>query len=269
MRVFEAKAYGLHETRNPLFPVLTPSRRLWPMILAIVVLCLLVVGIWALAFGPYFRFQKIEVNGAVTLSPTEISAVVKQDLQRKKWLLLSNGQRWFYTQEGSEAMLMSSFPLESVNIVTHGNVIEITIVEDIFLVGLKINDQTLVLNTEGRVIESPANLPAEAPFIRDKTNSPRQVGDQVFAENTIAGVIEFTDGLRRAHIQPQEFVSDDPGLTWFTVTSDQDYVILFDASRDIAEQLQLLETILDEFLTTQDTMPSYIDVRFGSRVYVR
>jgi hypothetical protein len=268
MRFFEAKAYGLHETRNPLFPqkeTQTP-RRLW--LIGVLSLGSL-LSVWgALIFGPYLRLQTIHVTGAATLAPEEISATIQDQLQTRRWVIFPNSHRWFYSEAESEQILLSTFPLKGAHIQTRGQVITVDIVEDIFLVGLKAGDSTLILNTQGEVISTEAPLPADAPLIVDKTQTNRATGDNVFSPEVIEGLIDFHKGLQAQGIKPQEFISDEPTLPWFTVMSDQDYVILFDATRDIEDQLLLLKTVIAEYLTTQE-LPRSIDVRFGSRVYIR
>jgi hypothetical protein len=268
MRFFEAKAYGLHETRNPLFPQKEPRARHWPMFVIAGVVILSCILLVALLFGPYLRLETISITGAATLPPEDLSATLKQELDTRRWLILPNSHRWFYDEEGSEAALMEAYPLKGAHIQTRGGVVEADIVEDIFLVGLNTGEQTLVLNTSGEILATEVALPPGAPLIKDKTAVAREPGDIVFTPEVIHGVITFQEGLQGQNIEPSEFVSDDPALPWFTVTSNKEYVILFDATRDIQEQLLLLKTVVDEYLTTQES-PRYIDVRFGTRVYVR
>ncbi len=290
MRFFEAKSYELHETSNPLFPRKENPRRRWPWVVAVVVMTLAITAGAGLVYGPYLSIETIEVTGTVTLNPEDISNKIQEQLDLKRLLILPNSHRWFFDAKGTEAILPQFFPLKSASIQKHGSTLRVDVIEDIFMVALRSGDNVYLIAPTGKVIRAaepaeqaavlekvgatalsesaPAVIHQDMPILREKNALARSSDDQVFTDTIIKNIIQFSDGLRAMGISPVEYVSDDTSLPWFAVTSDQAYLILFDATQNVETELTVLKTVLEERFTA-DELPSYIDVRFGNRVYVR
>ena len=294
MRFFEAKAHGLHDMGNPLFPRKEKATKLWSVVAALMLLAVVIAAAAALVYGPYLRITTVEVSGTLTLSSEDIRNKVKEQFSMSNFLILPNGHQWFFDARSAEVMLQKNFPLKTVSIQQEGKVLKVEIVEDIFMVAFRSGEEVYILERNGSVIrvaepsekaavlvkikavDAPAEgegglatIQADMPVIRSKTEATYVPGDQLFSEDMIINIIAFTEGLREMGMPVYEFVSDDPQLPWFTVTSDKDYVILFDATEDVDTQLTVLKTVTDEYFATQESWPRYIDVRFGTRVYVR
>ena len=291
MRFFEAKAYGLHETSNPLFPRKETPRKIWPLVAIVLVATAVVTAGAGVVYGPYLSIQDVEVSGTVTLSPEEIGDKLQEQFSAKRFFVLPNSHQWFFDARSAEDALAASFPLKSVQVDKDGPTVHVTVVEDIFMVAFRSGDIVYFLDPAGKVIRvaepneatavlvkvgatgpselGMAALNADMPVIREKTATEHAIEEEIFNEVMIENVIAFSDGLRSIGIKPIEFVSNDVKLPWFTVTIDKDYVILFDAMEDVDTQLAVLKTVLDERFATQEDLPRYIDVRFGTRVYVR
>lgn len=299
MRIFETKAYGSPGGGNPLFPKPENPRKFWIPFILVVGLSLGLGGLGVLVYGPYLRLEDVQVDGTVTLSPEDMVAKLHTELAVNNFLLIPNDHRWFYRANKAEVMLRESFPLKSVVTVKQGGRLSIAVVEDIFMVAYRSTDEVYLLDQSGKVlrlaepVEKAAvllkvgavtevagglgeedeegvevRLHADMPVIRDKQSYQPELGEQIYNHQKIANIISFSQGLRDMEIVPVEFVSDDIALPWFAVTSDQDYLILFDANEDVDTQLAVLQAVLVEYFATQD-LPRYIDIRFGKRVYVR
>ena len=274
-RFFAAKNAGLPGVGNPLFPKPKPANKyFWPAVGGLVASTLTVTGLAALIYGPYLQLDSIIINGTTTLTPDNISLKLKEELATRHYLILPNGHQWFFEAEKAEAMLQSNFPLKSVEIQKVGDTLTVNLVEDIFMVAFKSGEELYFVNPDGAILrvatpeEKAAALPPLMPTIREKTAAPRAVGDQLFRPGMVSNLLAFDQGLKAQGIATSEFVSDDVSLPWFTVTSDKPYAILFDALRDVNEQLTVLKLVADEYATAEDPL-SYIDVRFGTRVYTR
>jgi cell division septal protein FtsQ len=294
MRFFEAKAHGLQAPGNPLFPRKESSKKLW---ILVGILCLLAVIIAVGAagvYGPYLSLREVKIEGAVTLSSDDLEAKVREQFSERRFLILPSDHRWFFNPRVSETALFENFPLKSAEIQKQGATLLVAIVEDISMVALRSGDDIYFLDPKGTVIrlaEGPekaavlvmigeadapgdgqgglAVIQTDMPVIREKTATVHELGAQLFSESQIDNIIQFSEGLRQLGTRPKEFVSDSPELPWFAVTSDKEYLILFDANESVETQLAVLETVTEEYLATQEGKPRYIDVRFGTRVYIR
>lgn len=293
MRFFEAKSYGLHETSNPLFPRAPQKRRWWPIVTVILFLALSIAGLGVAVYGPYFNLTAVTIDGVVTLKVDDIRFQVEQEFANNNWLILPNRHQWFFNTKKAEADLSEHFPLASVQVTREGSTVHVTLVEDVFMVAFRSGEAVYFLDPTGIVLREAtpeekaavlvkvgavaapadsqtilATLQADMPVLKDKTGAVYAPGDLVFSELKLDNILTFNAGLKNQGIYVHEFVSDDVQVPWFSITSDQDYLILFDAAKDPAEQLEVLAAVRQEYLT--DTKhPSYIDVRFGTRVYVK
>ncbi len=293
MRFFEAKAYGLQDAGNPLFPRKESFRKFWVIAGVAIAIVSTIVGLSMLVYGPYLRFQSIDVTGTVTLSTDELAMTVRQELATKNYWILPNDHRWFFDKSHTEIVLKDSFPLKSATIVKDGATLKVEVVEDVFMIAFRSGDLVYFLDPNGVIIReatpeekatvlvrlgevpAPAEgerglavLQTDTPVIREKTAIDHVVGDQVFNDVMIENIIQFGDGLRSLGTLPKEFVSENVELPWFAITSNKAYLILFDALENVDTQLTVLKTVTDEYFATQES-PHYIDVRFGNRVYVR
>lgn len=292
-RFFEAKAYGLHETSNPLFPRKENPKRIWPLLAVISFLAVIIGGLAFAVYGPYLRIESVKVDGAVTLSADDIERVVRDQLSLRNYGFLPNDHRWLFRTQQAKSRLLESFPLEFIDIETSGATARVVIEEDVFMVAFRSGDEVYFLDPTGKVLRAAdpiekatvlvkigavpypegegelAALHADMPVLREKNAATHQPGDQIFHEAIIENILVFSDELRVMGIDPTEYISDDVLLPWFTVTSDKEYTILFDATKDVGLQATVLKTVLDEHFATQEDLPGYIDVRFGTRVYVR
>lgn len=293
-RFFAAKNAGLPDTGNPLFPRPTQSRKYWWWgMVSVMLLTLVVTGVTALMYGPFLDLQTITIKGTTTLSPDHISAAIRQEFALRNSLIFPNKHRWFFNEARAESELMSAFPLKSVSVARVGSGLQIDVTEDVFMVALRSGEEVYFLNPQGAVLRvatpeekaavlvklgvvpAPADgqtalavLQPDMPTIQDKLAVPRASGDQLFNAEVIANLIAFNQGLRTQGIKVKEFESDNVSLPWFSVTSDRPYLILFDAEKDPAQQLAVLQAVATE-LSASGEETRYIDVRFGTRVYVR
>jgi len=294
MRFFEAKAYGLQDPGNPLFPRKESSKKLWTIVCLLMAVALVIAGLAVLVYGPYLRLQTIEVTGTVILSPADIRNTLEQELTNKNFWIFPNDHRWFFATKNTELALAESYPLKSAVITQQGPTLHVAVKEDIFMIAFRSGEEVYFLDPNGLItrvaapeekaavlvrigaVPAPAAgegglaiLQTDIPVLREKTATDHVVGDLVFNDVMIENIIQFGEGLRRLGTTPKEFVSDGLDLPWFAVTSDKDYLILFDALESVDTQLTVLEALTDEYFATQESLPRYIDVRFGTRVFIR
>ena len=291
MRFFEAKEHGLQTTSNPLFPHKERRRTPWGIIIGVVVVTFAVAAVILAIFGPWLRVRTVTVSGNVTVPSSDIERVAREVATGNRFVVLPADHQWFIDEKKIEEQLRNAFPLKSLDVTTQGNTIQITVVEDVFMIALRSGDSVLFLDRMGKVmrettpeekaallvrlgeaqapsdIQLPVLNPA-MPIIRDTGSRPRTVGEGVFSAEVMNNVVAFDEGLRKLSIVPSQYENENPEEPWFTVRSDKPYALLFDAEQDAAEQLAVLKTVLDEYFATQPEA-RYVDVRFGHRVYVK
>jgi hypothetical protein len=294
IRFFEAREYATAESNNPLFPVTRRWTHLWPVFAVGLIVLSFVVAMGVVIFGPALKLRAITIEGTTTLDPTLLEASVRAQFQHQAVGIFPGDQRWFFRPLVTERNLLEDFPLKTVSVIAQADHVHVKVVEDISMIALRSGDHVYIINPDGKIIReaSPEELQAvlekaqtglspaleagqraliqaDMPIIREQQPGAHALDDQVFDHATILAIIQFSDGLSAQGLIPREFIREDDQASWFSVTSDQEYVVMFDAEQDIATQLTVLKTVLEQYFATQEDKPKYIDVRFGTRVYTR
>lgn len=293
MRVFAAKARGVNELSNPLFPRKPGFNKMWLGLGAGLGILAVIIATFVVIYGPYFKLSEVEVVGTISLSTDELRESLASDLKRQRFLILPNNHAWFFDKTAATENLLSTFPLKHAELLVVGSKVTLTVEEDITMVVLRSGEEVYFIDPSGKVLRvaepdekaavlveigavpapeagqgGMATLQPGFPTIRQKVATTYVENDQVFRAEVVSGVIAYNAALRAIGLHPNEFVSDDASLPWFAITSDQEYLILFDATNDIDTQVAVLQAVTNEYLTAEET-PRYVDVRFGSRVFIR
>ena len=279
IRFFEAKSYDQLAGSNPLFRRQTHLRTNWVWLAGgLVGASLIAAGVF-IVYGSHFRLTTVQVHGAAMLSDEHLRDSVQGQLSKNRLLILPNHHKWLFNISEAEATLIKDFPLQSVDIQTSGSIVNVTVVEDVFMLMLKSGDQIFLLDTAGNILRTADQTEkaeivnntgayADMPVLRESISVDHAIGEQLFSDEILRNVISFYAGLKAYNLQVLEFMTDDITLPWFTVSLDRDYVVLFDATQNVDTQLTVLKTVIDDRFTNTE-QPRYIDVRFGNRVYVR
>ncbi len=274
MRFFEAKAYGLQDTKNPLFP--SKDRR--PVLLLVLGLTALVLlgGMITLGwfiYSPNLRINSLAVNGLSLIPEAQVTTLAQAALD-KQVFIFPRDQVWFFKTDYLEAALMEGLPLKTVQVTRSKNALTIDITEGILAGSFRSGEVVYFLDKDGVIVreataEEKAALPSDLPLITDVNTHTYAVGDSVFSTEEMAGAKAFHEGLLRLGITPTRFIAEDKKLSWLSAESDRPYAILFDSKKDINTQLLVLEAVLKKYVTPEVTPRHYIDVRFGEHAYVR
>lgn len=270
MRIFAAKSSGLPETGNPLFPKARSSKTkilVWAGSLTII--SLVIAALAVVVYGPYFALAGVQVRGAETLDTQAITDRVKSYLGQRRLWLLPNNHVWFFNSGAVADDLKQNFNLAEINVSLQDKVVVVNIVENISTVALRSGEQTYLLDINGVVQRVASEEELDAILVlREKSARSHELGETLSSEEVVTGLVDFNIGLRQQGITSHEFVSDELGMSWFTITSDRSFVILFDAAKDTDEQLKILQAVILDLEKTKE-QPRYVDLRFGSHVFLR
>jgi hypothetical protein len=303
VRALHAKLYTLRKRANPLFPERTPGtgsmavgkgsrlKRLAAYALPIIGVgaCLAVPA--TLSVGPWLRINDVVVTGAVLLDGELLTQKVRQEIEGTSALVLRNNHPWFIPQDKIVRTLTTDYPIASVALAKRNGVLEVTIVEKLFIVGIK--DQTgiwHVMDHAGVIMRAAEPGEIEALQARSAGELPPEespvyakqfalividgqhlltTGETLLDADIMAGVASFHELATQAGLHILGYHIDDPkNQTWLRAKLVQGYEVYFDPRKDILGQLNALQSVLREVVPTRETV-EYIDVRFGERVFIK
>lgn len=303
VRALHAKLYTLRKRANPLFPERTPGtntvntqkgsklKRLAVYSLPILGLGVCLAAPATLAVGPWLKIADVAVQGAVLLDGELLTEQVRNELEGVSALILRNNHPWFIPQERIAAKLTSDYPIASVTFEKVDGLLQVKIVEELFIVGIK--DQTgvwYVMDHAGVVMRQAEPGEIEALQARSQGEAPPESspeyaklfalitidgqhqltnGETLLDAEIIAGIASFEEQSRQSGLHILSYHIDDPKTqTWLRARLAQGYDVYIDPQKDISEQLSTLQSVLREVVPTRETV-EYIDVRFGERVFIK
>jgi hypothetical protein len=161
--------------------------------------------------------------------------------------------------------------------------LHVAIQEDVVMVLIHSADNWLLSDLDGKVLRTlsadeialldsptiPPALPFEKiPKIILREGVAADVQGPIYAPDLLAALGELDKGLHAIGLTPHRYELEKRKDTWLSVdTNEKDYAIFIDLEHPIDEQLRTLASILAQ----RQEIPgmSYIDLRFGNRVYMK
>ncbi len=228
-------------------------------------LTLLLVGLVLLV--NWFKISQISVAGTRALSPTDIKNQTQDQLNHHPlWrnLLSINGSKL-----GSE-LVAGNVRLKSVSVKArwpHGLVV--TVVERQPALVWRTGETNYLVDSEGSVI-GPADVAAAGlPTVVDSTNLPAAAGRVVVSPRFVSFTTAIVGGLpAQTALKVAELRVPDT-TTELYAKVDKGYTIKFDTTKDPADQLNKLKTVLAELKRLSKTPAEYIDLRVEAKAYYK
>ncbi|MBU0613914.1 hypothetical protein KJ766_01345, partial [Patescibacteria group bacterium] len=116
--------------------------------------------------------------------------------------------------------------------------------------------------------EESLPLQPTMPIVEDLSQEVLSSESKILGKVQPENLTVFDSSLRLIGVMPVIYQIENREAAWVRVKSDQQYDILLDCSGEVGGQLSALETVLDDYSESLDSI-SYIDVRFGNHVYVK
>jgi len=127
------------------------------------------------------------------------------------------------------------------------------------------------IDEEGIIFErAPQTSGVLVLVIKDESSARAELGKNVIAKESIANFVNLREYLSaQLNLRALDFVikSDAPGD--LKVHTNEGWYILFDASRDLKDQLQNLKLVLEEKIKEERKNLEYVDLRIENRIYYK
>ncbi len=270
---------------NPLFPAQKmPGWKRWLFVFLAVSLPVSTVGLGVKFLSrPQFIISNIEVNGHACLESALITKQISAELAKPAGLFFTRASKIWFSADRLERLLMNSLPLESVSAEVTGSTLRVTVKEDVIMVIFNSADNWLLVDLEGKFLRSlsseeisqldaPATPPALPlnliPKVVLKETVLPDFTEQIYPSTRLNALGDLDHGLRRLNLTPRRYLLEKSTDTWLSIdVVEKDYIIYVDLEHSVDDQLKTLDSILEQ----QQELPgmSYLDLRFGNRVYMK
>lgn len=232
---------------------------------------------------PQFLLSNIEITGTACLEQDVVKKEIEAELSGRKALFFTRGNTFLFNANALSDRLTTNLPINSVEISTDGNTLRVAIVEDVVMVLIHSADNWLLADLNGAVlrqlsadeivsIDSPtpdAALPFDKiPKILLNEGVSVESKEPIYPAERLAMLAELDKGLRGIGLTPHRYTLDKRKDTWLSVsTKEKPYAIYVELEKPVDAQMKILASVF----TQHEEIPgmSYIDLRFGNRVYMK
>lgn len=232
---------------------------------------IVVVGVlYVILFSSLFVIKSVTVVGLNKIKPENINSIIDNYRSGRKWFVFSHNNLWVFSRTELEKKIEQDYYLEKfiVKKKLSGNIV-ITIAERGAVVNWLTNNLCYQLDGVGTVIgycDSGDCLPR----VKDQHDVTVAVGQQALDADTLKFIVDLNGQVLEVlngRLKPAEYDKDGPSLTLKTLEGVD---IIFNINLPAMDQASRLAVLLAQSdLKNNLSKTSYIDLRFGEKVYYK
>ena len=280
-----AKGRGEEGRSNPLFPTKkTPRWKRWLFTSAGLALPV-GGGIFSVhtLSQPQFLITNIEIAGTACLDQSVVRQEVEAELAERTGLFFTRANKFLLKPKALSARLTTNLPLNSAEVTVDGNTLRVTVQEDVVMVLFHSGENWFLADLTGAILRtlSPEEinfldtpsadspLPfAKIPKILLAESVPSTLTEPIYSPARLSTLGELDKGLRTLGLTPSRYMLETRKDTWLSVSViEKPYSMLFDLEKPVSEQIKVLGSLISQHQEVPGM--SYVDLRFGIRVYMK
>jgi len=246
--------------------------------------------LWFFLLSPTFRIKKISINGLARVPAPEVEDYVWRQTKTNRFLFFPQKNLFVFAKNNFIEDLKSNYSFEKIEIKkTLPDTMVIDIQEKSLAYVWHENDKYYYSDLDGYLINevSPLEIKQKQfPIISNqglpKINASEEQGGlgRINIDNNYISYIidlfnKFPEILKKEtgesgleNLAIEKFITDQE-INNVKLVLTSGTVIFFNTAEDKDKQLKKLEVIKDEMLKGDITTKTYIDLRFGDRIYYR
>lgn len=242
--------------------------RIWMYLILFVIF--IIALIWLICFSPFLTITQIEISGANEERTKLIEQSAWEQTHERRFWFLSQSHLYLFDSKSFKEKLLENYTFNQIHIQKNSKKILIDITEKIPVAVWFENDAYYIIDADGWVIDtSNGPLPGLVTIINNgqaKLNNKRLEGQ----ESLIKASLELRVGLDSsfAYLNPDQIATTYERNT-ITLILKEGTLIYFTIDEPIASQLDRLDVLVKGQLKNQLSRVSYIDLRFGDKVYYK
>lgn len=270
---------------NPLFPAQKTPR--WKRLLFGFSALAMPVGGGVLGVHllsqPQFKISQIDVTGITCLDKAVVQQEISAELNQRTAIFFSRGNKFLFSPRQLEDRLTNNLPINKVEISVDGPTLHVTIQEDVVMMLFQSAGTWLLVDLDGHVlrtlsadeaanVDQPLEPPAlpldKIPKVQLSETVPPELKEAIYPTHLLTALGDLDQGLKAAGLTPHRYLLDKRKDTWLSVDlNEKDYAVYIDLEHPIEAQLQTFNSIISQ--GEELAGMSYLDLRFGNRVYMK
>ncbi|KKR49195.1 MAG: hypothetical protein UT86_C0001G0167 [Candidatus Magasanikbacteria bacterium GW2011_GWC2_40_17] len=277
---FKKRDFLIKKFKNPYFlKDRMPRRTRAPRLkLALGVLSLLGIVIIFL-IHPYFLINKIEIDGAQTISEEFVKNLAEKVMSKKRFLFFNGHNIFLVDLNKIKEEIKNKIVLENLDVNSKSQrSLQIKISEKspkLILQSNLINASSTIANffsldSEGKIItEANKSDNLTLPVIIFEKNPPNfSLNNQIISQATIEFIYFLNKNIDKVNnVNISHFLVDGINERVINVQTDEGWKIILDRQNDWQKQVQVLNLLLQEKIKKERKSIKYIDVRYENRSY--
>lgn len=276
--------YRKKNYKNPFFQNRTRLRRrerkilnkiTWKIKLIIAIIIILFFGIiWFFCFSNFFNIDKIEINGLSKISAEDIEKSAWEQADKKLFLIISQKNIFFFSANELIKKLEDQYCFDKLIIKKNfPRALTIDLKEKTYSAIWFENDKYYFIDSGGDVISevNPLDI-TEKKYPLISFEGEGDFSNEKIKENesNISYIVQLFNELKKIKI--------DLKIDRFIIDKEKNSVkvslilgpkIFFNTQNDINKQISKLVVIINEKLKDDFNKKTYIDLRYGDRVYYK
>lgn len=281
--------YHRKEFRNPFFGKRQADGRRRPFIFwttAAVVLLALVI--W-LQGSSTFQIQTIEVLGEPVVGTQEIKDVISQQLAKRRWLIFSQRNIFFFSPKRAERALARQYGEDYLTVKKkYFQTVIVSVNADISRIIWSANQQTFYLDTNGVALREAAdpqstvelsqgttevvrtqNQFGDHPLVFDESGTAVVIGQAATSPQLVEFITTVTAAVRaRADFEIAHYTIMSPYADWLTLQTISGWAAYFKTTDSAEAQVSRLLMVLAQKVTDRSKL-EYVDLRYGDKVFYK
>ncbi len=238
-----------------------------------IALAVVIIGalVWLSAFSSITRLQRVEVIGADNHDPLELERLAWYQSEERRFLLLSQEQLMLYKSSELRKALEDRFAFESIRVSKRfPNTLRVMVTEKQSAAVWFEADAYYQVDPSGWII-SPLGGPLPGMPIVYNNGDARVEGKKVSnSEQVIAAATYLSQELpgRLSNLTIRQLVIDNERATLKAIFNPN-VIVFFSTEGALSGQLDRLEILVKQELKDQFKKLSYVDLRYGEKVYYK
>lgn len=235
----------------------------------------LIIGL-LLMHSSFFRIQNVVINN-VASKPTEdrLLEIINGVIQQHRFFFWSQSNIFFFSKKQAIEAMSKEFYSEQVEVQKYWpNVIKINFKENLIVGSWEVGDKKYALDDRGVLVQEITEINTKSANmikIKEAGDVVHNLGD-VVVDPTVVRFIKEANAAWQNNISNFKltyFLYDSKSLPTIQAVTDQSWFAYFTVMDNAASQVGYLKRILDEKLKQDTSTVNHIDLRYGSKVYIK
>lgn len=230
--------------------------------------------IWFFYFSPLFNITSISVNGNTKTPVSGIEEIVRNQMADKAFLIFKQSNLNVFNKGKLVKALVEKYYFDNLSVDKKWfHTLAINLTEKDYSLVWREGDRYYYLDNTGKVLSEVQPLEIKEkiyPLIENRGETLISEGKASVDEKTLVYIVAFFEEFRTSHkdFQIERFILDSEANT-VKVGFLGGPIVYFNTGSDMKEQIDRLFALINEKLKDNFFNKSYIDLRYGDRVYYR